>query len=228
VNIRGGKQLKIPVTVNTIVPDIYIEEQQVDFGPVTFGDQKTMPLTIINDSDITAKLILDIREFPEFDIILPDPSADDDVHSEIMVPIDEAAKYEDIVNINADDVDPLDENEEDEEEDDQYDENAKRHVQLSIRPTGKPFYLQIKYTPQGVEDPKNFILPFKLAGHGEIQGLKRRIKAVGEKPRFFLEPTVVNFKTKVIAKGQKPLPFHQDITISNPDMSPVAWRIDRD
>jgi hypothetical protein len=168
VNIRGGKPLKIPVTVNAIVPDIFIEEQQVDFGPVTFGDQKTMPLTIMNHSDITAKLILDIRDFPEFEIILPDPNADDDVHSEIMVPIDEATKYEDIVKMNDDDVDPLGNDEEDEEEDDQYDENAKRHVQLSIRSTGKPFYMQIKYTPQGVEDPKNFILPLKLAGHGEI------------------------------------------------------------
>lgn len=61
--------------------------------------------------------------------------------------------------------------------------------------------MKLKYTPQGVEDPKNFILPLQLMGHGEIPGLKRRIKAVGEKPRFFLEPTVVNFKTKVIAKG---------------------------
>lgn len=50
---------------------------------------------------------------------------------------------------------------------------------------------------------------------------------MGEKPRFYLDPTVVNFKTKVIAKGQKPLPFHNDIQISNPDPNPVKWRIDR-
>lgn len=58
--------------------------------------------------------------------------------------------------------------------------------------------------------------------------LKRVIRGVGVKPRFLLEPTVVNFKTKVIAKGSKPLPFHNDITISNPDHSAIMWSIDRE
>jgi len=227
VNIRGGKPLKIPVIVNAIVPEIFIEEKNIDFGGVTFGDSKMMPLTIINESDITAKLILDIRDYPEFEIVLPEPNPDDDVHSEIMVPIQEAPKYDDIVNMNADDVDPLGGEEDEEDEDDEYDEDAKRHVLLSIRASGKPFVLMLKYQPLGVEEPKNFILPLKLSGHGEIAGLRRRVKAVGVKPRFFVDPGCVNFKTKVIAKGQKPLPFNQDINISNPDVNPVSWSIDR-
>lgn len=88
VNIRGGKPLRIPVLVNTIIPEIFIEEKQIDFGGITFGDSKTLPLTFVNESDITAKIILDMREYPEFDFILPEPSPDDDVHSEIMVPIE--------------------------------------------------------------------------------------------------------------------------------------------
>jgi len=43
-----------------------------------------------------------------------------------------------------------------------------------------------------------------------------------------LDPTVVNFKTKVIAKGSKPLPFHNDITITNPDHSAINWSVDRE
>ena len=68
----------------------------------------------------------------------------------------------------------------------------------------------------------------KLAGVGDIEGLNRVVKGVGVKPRFLLEPTVINFKTKVIAKGSKPLPFHNDITISNPDHNPITWSIDRE
>ena len=129
VNIRGGKPLRIPVIINSIVPDIYIEEKNVDFGGITFGDSKTLPLTIINESNITAKVILDMRELPEFDLILPDPNPDDDVHSEIMVPIDDKPNYDDIVNMSPDEVDPLGQDEkEEEEEDDEYDEDAKRHV----------------------------------------------------------------------------------------------------
>lgn len=157
----------MPVIINSIVPEIFIEEKAIDFGGITFGDQKTLPMTIINESDITAKLILDMRDYPEFDFILPDASPEDDVHSEIMVPIVEQPKYDDIVNMNTDDVDPINEDKEEEEED-EYDEDAKRYVQLSIRQGTKPFVLQLKYTPQGIEDPKNFILPLKLAGYGEI------------------------------------------------------------
>jgi hypothetical protein len=69
-----------------------------------------------------------MREYPEFDFILPEPSPDDDVHSEIMVPIEQQTKYEDLANLNADDVDPLGQEEKEEEEEDEYDEDAKRHV----------------------------------------------------------------------------------------------------
>lgn len=77
----------MPVIINSIVPEIYIEEKVIDFGGITFGDQKTLPITLINESDISAKIILDMREYPEFDFILPEHSPEDDVHSEIMVPI---------------------------------------------------------------------------------------------------------------------------------------------
>ena len=155
----------------------------------------------MNHSDITAKLELDIRDYPEFEIILPDPNADDDIHSEIMVPIHENPKYDDIEKMNLDDVDPLD-GEQETSDEEVYDEDSKSHVTLSIRSTGRPFDLKLKYVPANVDDPKNFILPLKLAGYTlDLESIRRRIRAVGQKPRFFLDPTVVIFKTKVIAKG---------------------------
>ena len=81
--------MRLPVRSRVIRPDVYIEEPMVDFGGVTFGDQKTMPVTVINNSDISAKLILDIREYPEFELIMPAPQDDDDAHSEIMTPLHE-------------------------------------------------------------------------------------------------------------------------------------------
>ena len=80
-----------------------------------------MPLTIHNDSNIDAKLILDLRDYPEFEIILPLDSIDDDAASEIIAQITEEIDYNDLDNLNPDDIkDPLneDEMEEDEEEDD--------------------------------------------------------------------------------------------------------------
>lgn len=70
VFIRGGKPIVIPVRANAIIPDVKIEEEQFDFGGVTFGDSKILPLTLHNDSNIEAKLILDIREYPEFEVYI--------------------------------------------------------------------------------------------------------------------------------------------------------------
>jgi hypothetical protein len=108
----------------------------IDFGGITFGDQKTLPLTVVNESDIPAKVILDMREYPEFDFILPEPSPDDDVHSEIMVPITENPKYEDIVNLNAEEVDPINAEEKEEEEEDE-DEVAKEIAEDEARKNEK-------------------------------------------------------------------------------------------
>lgn len=131
--------------------------------------------------------------------------------------------------MNPDDIkDPLNEDEGDEEEDEEDDDQNKRHVQITLKPDKSPLKLLLKYTPCDVDDPRNFELPLKLAGVGDIEGLTRVVKGVGVKPRFLLEPTVINFKTKVIAKGSKPLPFHNDITISNPDHNPITWSIDRE
>jgi hypothetical protein len=71
VNIRGGKPLKMPVRACAKIPAIEIAEAGLDFGGITLGDSKTLSLTVYNHSDIPAKLILDIREYPEFEIILP-------------------------------------------------------------------------------------------------------------------------------------------------------------
>jgi hypothetical protein len=118
VNIRGGKSLTKEVRACAKIPDIEIEEQELDFGGITFGDSKTLPLTVYNHSDIPAKLILDIREHAEFEIILPAQSQDDDVVSEIMVPIHEDPNFKDLENMNPDELqDPLNEDEMDEDED---------------------------------------------------------------------------------------------------------------
>ena len=109
------------------VPVIEIEQAMLDFGGITFGDSKTLPFTVYNHSDVPAKLLLDLRDYPEFEIILPPPNLDDDVVSEIMVPIQEETQFRDLENMNPDDLqDPLNEEEEMDEDDDEEEQN--RHV----------------------------------------------------------------------------------------------------
>jgi len=122
VHIRGGKALRLPVRACAKVPQIEIEEAELDFGGITFGDSKTLPLTIYNHSDIPAKLLLDIRDYPEFEIILPPPDLNDDVVSEIMVAIQEETNFKgDIENMNPDE-DPLNDGESIDDEDNEDEE----------------------------------------------------------------------------------------------------------
>jgi hypothetical protein len=93
VHIRGGKPLKIPVKARAKIPQLAIEEPEINFGGITQGDSKVLPFTIHNHSDITARLVLDIREYPEFELILPPPNPNDDVTSEIMVPLSDEHKF---------------------------------------------------------------------------------------------------------------------------------------
>lgn len=61
-NIRGGKQAKLAVKGETIVPQVRIVEEEFDFGGVTFGSTGTLKMTIINDSDLNAVLDVDLSE----------------------------------------------------------------------------------------------------------------------------------------------------------------------
>lgn len=86
-----------------------------------------MPLTIHNDSNIEAKLILDIRDYPEFEVYMSNDNVEDDVASEIMVPITEEINYNNLDDVSPEDIkDPL--NEDDEEEESVDDEKSKRYV----------------------------------------------------------------------------------------------------
>jgi len=122
VNIRGGKPLEIPIKANSLKPDVKIEEEEFDFAGVTFGDSKILPLTIHNFSPIDAKIIMDLREYPEFELIVDDAMQDNDTASELMVPINDEVNYNNLDEVNPEDIkDPLEEeeNEEEEEEDEQ-------------------------------------------------------------------------------------------------------------
>ena len=63
MNIRGGKPVKLPFSVNTVVPKVMVLEDEFDFGGVTtLGNSGSLRMTILNQSTIEATLYLDLRE----------------------------------------------------------------------------------------------------------------------------------------------------------------------
>jgi rhodanese-related sulfurtransferase len=113
----------------------------------------------VNNSNIDAKLILDLRDYPEFEISVPTESMDkEDLTSEIIVPITDT-QTGGAININDLDVDDIKDplNEDEEEDDDDDEEEQNRYVQINVKAGGKgPLKLNLKYTPADVDDNRNF------------------------------------------------------------------------
>lgn len=54
--------MKIPLSAETIVPQVEILEEKFDFGNITtLGNASQLRLTLVNSSEIPAELILDLR-----------------------------------------------------------------------------------------------------------------------------------------------------------------------
>ena len=74
IRIRGGGEpMIIPVQAKVIIPDVYIQEDSVEFGGITQGNTATETFTLCNDSPIGINLYLDLREHTELEISIEDP-----------------------------------------------------------------------------------------------------------------------------------------------------------
>ena len=62
VNIRGGQSSKLDFFAKTSIPKVRIEQQEFNFGDIRFGNTGSLAMTIINDGNIDADLIIDLRE----------------------------------------------------------------------------------------------------------------------------------------------------------------------
>mmetsp|Transcript_30935 Transcript_30935/g.28126 ORF Transcript_30935/g.28126 Transcript_30935/m.28126 type:complete len:92 (-) Transcript_30935:115-390(-) len=60
VNVRGGRQLKLDMQVQTIIPRVRIVEDEFDFGRILLASTGTMKMTIVNESNIPATLGVDL------------------------------------------------------------------------------------------------------------------------------------------------------------------------
>ena len=68
------------------------------------------------------------------------------------------------------------------EEEEEEEEDEMRNIQITLRPNKKDLILNFKYTPMDRDDPRNFELPIRLAGIGQLDSLSRIVRGVGVKP----------------------------------------------
>lgn len=226
VQIRGGKSLILPIKAQAIVPNVYVQEHEIDFGGVTCGNQGVTRFHICNDSVIPANIYLNLEEHPEFEISLPPlipgeeefdisalaPAATDKENPFVMPEDAEMAELK---------MDPA-MAEEDEED---FEEEIVRIFKITVLPNSV-LPLLLKLTPTDTES-YSFNMPFLVAGNNDpIPDLCRPVVGEGLKPRFLVKPTLLDFQKKVICINEKSFASYREIVLSNPDIVSVHWRID--
>lgn len=228
VSIRGGKLLRLVVHANAIIPQVFIQEPDIDFGGVTVGSQSIRRFTLINESPIPTVLYLNLDEHPEFDLsMVVTGDADNESAMVANATGDKESPFY-IKEEDEDDEDPkpdLKEDESEEEEGEEEEEETYRKYRISISATHSVL-LALRFVPKET-DIYQFTLPFILAGiNTTVSGLQRTVSGEGLKPRFYLEKTIVDFDKKVISLQEKSFPVFRHPLISNPEIHSVKWRVD--
>jgi hypothetical protein len=63
----------------------------------------------------------------------------------------------------------------------------------------------LRFSPKDVK-PYNFDLPLTLYRYGKLSGLTRAIICQGMKPKFLVEPQLLEFPRKIIVNAEKMYP----------------------
>ena len=239
--IRGGRPLAIPFKVETIIPKVMILEEEFDFGPVTtLGNSSNLKMTVINSSLIPATLILDLREKENpskecegiecLDISpYKEPGTEDD--SSILISMNEKdieADNSELLSHSKDnnkDLEDVEKHSDDSDEPEEHEKISSRYYKFVVSPQS-PLMFYLKFSPKDVRN-YNLELPITLMGYGKLEGLTKTISCKGQKPKFLLQPQIIEFKKKVITTKDKCVPTTYELTISNPDNRAISWRIDQ-
>ncbi|GBG28496.1 Cilia- and flagella-associated protein 65 [Hondaea fermentalgiana] len=74
--LRGGRDLRLPLHGEAVVPVAEVLQAQTDFGGITIGSKAVQTITLSNSGDVPAVLTLDLSEHFEFEVALaPLPTA---------------------------------------------------------------------------------------------------------------------------------------------------------
>lgn len=69
IQFRSGRVFRVPFRVKFIIPDLFIEQNQFDFGRVTVqGNEGRLPMTIKNQSSVDSELIFDFSREQGFKV----------------------------------------------------------------------------------------------------------------------------------------------------------------
>jgi hypothetical protein len=190
VQVRGGKNIKVPVKCNIDVPTVTIKQDEIDFGSTYLGATNIQPLNIENTSDIPALFTLDLRKHPEFGVRIPDELEYEDDSDEQQGGHQEEPLPESVL------TGPL----------------AK--FMIAPKSEGK---IELTYCPASLGNPA-FELPLTLLGivGKDAKALRRAVVAEANKPRLLLSAPCVDFEKRIVVnENMVNFNYSLEITLTN-------------
>lgn len=202
--VRNDASLKCTVTWDAVVPNISILQDELDFGFVTQGMSKIIPLTIDNRGRIAATAYLDFSSLPEFSINL------DSNDEENKNPAISKVSTSNIKRINS--LDSGNNSAMGNVDDD--DECA---YMLVIQPSSK-LEVFLRWNPVKEQEIEQE-LPLFLAGISSLPSLRRVLHAATVPARMSVNPaSVLDFSTRVVKNS-----YTLNVTISNEQKEVLQW-----
>jgi hypothetical protein len=95
---------------------------------------------------------------------------------------------------------------------------------LTIGPNQQLEFI-LKFAPKDVKT-YNFELPIQLNRYGKLPGLTRSVVCRGLKPKFLMDPQMIEFARKIITSVEKCFAATVEVVLSNPEKKSVGWRLD--
>ncbi|KAG1695846.1 hypothetical protein DVH05_019184 [Phytophthora capsici] len=214
VMLRGGKVLRLPVSVSVLVPDVFLAPADaIDYGEVVLGVAVPRVLSLENHSTIPACLVLDLGASSfsdEFTLSTPPRflSHLEDA-SNIFIPLTEDKPKADDATFAQSDAKCT-----------KWQINLPPHATVSCH---------LVFTPLQIGS-HDLVLPLQIAGVSSTSSsaqLKRRVVARSIAPRLHFSSSTMHFDRCVITReGIRKVPYTKNLVLRNDHDKPIRWQID--
>ncbi|QDZ22861.1 hypothetical protein HOP50_09g54090 [Chloropicon primus] len=198
----GSRPLTIPVTGESMIPELVLAQDEFDFKSIYIGGAGRLPMTICNQSIISASLIVDLVEYPEFSLEIDREDWSTDDYDECPLIVDEKQKSNP-----------------------PGDKARGSRYKLTVKENHKLTF-NFCFRPKNV-NKHAFELPMEIAGMAVIPDhIKRVVVAEGLKPRLVLSEDVVDFKTRIVIRNNAiKIPYSLEFKLKNNDKNDVICKL---
>ena len=198
----GSRPMTIPVTGESMIPELVIEQDEFDFKSIYIGGAGRLPMTICNQSIISATLIVDLSSYPEFSLEIDREMWSTDDYDECPLAVEEK-----------DDTSPPS------------DKVKGSCYKLTVK-ENNTLAFNFCFRPKNV-NKHAFELPLEIAGMALIPDhMKRVVVSEGLKPRLVLSEDVVDFGTRIVIRNNAiKIPYTMEFKLKNNDKNDVICKL---